>query len=280
MNNSEVCGVVVLYDPDDDVLNKILTYASFLDTLYVINNSDEVSFSLSKLPCNTIVLSSGKNLGIATALDMALEEALADGYTWMLTMDQDGSFETSQLKYLLECQHKTVMSETLLISPLHVEKNAVASHHCQFNEVDFVMTSGNLVCVQNAKNIGGYDRKLFIDEVDHEFCFRGNAAGYKVFELLSAYVNHQLGVHFLHGSKKIRLYPPERLYYMARNYLYLKKKYQEDNSDFFTTRTLFLKKFFYQHLRYSPQRLHCLQMLFKGWYDYKRNHYGPIYGTK
>ncbi len=280
MSNLDVCGVVILYNPNNNILKKILTYTTFLDKLYVIDNSDEIYFSISKLPCNAILLSSGKNLGIAAALDTALEKALIDGYKWMLTMDQDGSFETTELKHILECRHKIDINETLLISPLHVKKNVVASCNCQINEVDFVMTSGNLVCVKNAKNIGGYNKKLFIDEVDHEFCFRGNAAGYKIFEVLTAYVNHQLGIYFLYDSKKIRLYPPERLYYMIRNYLYLKKKYQEKNSEFFTTRTLFLKKFFYQHLRYSPKRLQCIQMLFKGWYDYKKNCYGPIYGTK
>lgn len=282
MNNSDVCGVVVLYYPSDNVFEKILTYASFLDRLYVIDNSDKNPFSIStsKLPCDTVLLSSGVNRGIAAALDIGLEQALVDGYKWMLTMDQDGSFETLELKHLLGCRHKILINETLLISPLHVEKNAVTSHNCQFNEVDFVMTSGNLVCVQNAKNIGGYNRKLFIDEVDHEFCFRGNVAGYKVFEVLSTYVNHELGIHFLHGGKKIRLYPPERLYYMVRNYFYLQQKYQEQHPGFFTSRTSFLRKFFYQHLRYSPKRLQCMQMLFKGWYDYKINRYGSIDGTQ
>ena len=280
MNNSEVCGVVVLYNPNDNVLENILTYATFLDRLYVIDNSSKDSFSISQFPSNSVLLSSGINLGIATALDIALEQGLLDGYKWMLTMDQDGSFENLALAHLLACRHKININDTLLISPLHVKKNVVPSQSCQLNVVDFVMTSGNLVCVQNAKNIGGYNRKLFIDEVDHEFCFRGKVAGYKVFEVLSAYVNHKLGVHFLHGSKMIRLYPPERLYYMMRNYLYLKKKYQADYVDFFIKRTSFLKKFFYQHLRYSPQRLQCVRMLFKGWYDYKQNRYGPIYGRK
>ena len=283
MNNSEVCGVVVLYNPNNNVLDNIVTYATFLDRLYIIDNSDKngSSFSVSKLPCDTVLLSSGFNSGIATALDMALEQASFDGYKWMLTMDQDGSFETSELKHFLECRHKIVMNETLLISPLHVKKNEMTNkHNCQFNEVDFVMTSGNLVCIQNASRIGGYERKLFIDEVDHEFCFRGNIAGYKVFEVLSSYVNHELGVHFLHGNKEIRLYPPERLYYMLRNYFYLQDKYQKQNPDFFRTRKSFLKKFFYQHLRYSPNKLQCVRMLFKGWYDYKKNHYGAIYGTK
>jgi len=282
VNNSDVCGVVVLYYPNNNLFEKILTYAAFLDRLYVIDNSDEDSFSVTtlELPCDTILLSSGENIGIATALDMALEQALLDDYKWMMTMDQDGSFDNLELTHLLACRQKVSINNTLLISPLHVKKNTGRSYNCEFNEVDFVMTSGNLVSVKNAINIGGYNRKLFIDEVDHEFCFRGKVEGYKVFEVLSAYVNHELGTLSLHGSKKIRLYPPERLYYMVRNYFYLQQNYQQQNPDFFTIRTSFLKKFFYQHLRYSPKRLQCVLMLFKGWYDYKKNRYGPIYGTK
>ena len=281
MNNSDVCGVVVLYYPSNRVFEKILTYTDFLDRLYIIDNSDKNPSSIptSKFQCYTVLLSSGVNRGIATALDIALEQALLDGYKWMLTMDQDGSFEPLALNHLLECRYKIDINETLLISPLHVEKDIVTSYHCQFNEVDFVMTSGNLVYVQNAKNIGGYNRKLFIDEVDHEFCFRGKIAGYKIFEVISTYVNHKLGVHFIHGSKNIRLYPPARLYYMVRNYFYLQQKYQQVHPEFFRSRTAFLRKFFYQHIRYSPKRLQCSLMMLKGWYDYKRNLYGPIDDT-
>ncbi len=247
-----------------------------------MDNSDKNSISIliSKLPCNTVLLSSGKNIGVATALDLALDQANKDGFEWILTMDQDSSFEPFALTHLLECRHKLITDKTLLIAPIHTKKRIIKSDCCQLKEVDIVMTSGNLVDVQNAKKIGGYNRKLFIDEVDHEFCFRGQIEGYRVFSVLSSYVNHQLGTDFTKGNKKIRLYDPERLYYMMRNYLFLQKQYHQHNPKFFKKRTLFLKKFFYQHLRYSPQRIQCLLMLFKGWYNYKRSHFGSIYDRR
>ena len=234
----------------------------------------------SKLPCDTVLLSSGKNIGVAAALDLALDQAHKEGFEWMLTMDQDGSFEPLELTHLLECRYNTTANKTLLIAPIHTKELVAKRDGCQLKEVDIVMTSGNLVYVQNAKKIGGYNEKLFIDEVDHEFCFRGQLEGYRVFSLLSSYVNHQLGTCFIKGNKKIRLYDPERLYYMMRNYLFLHKQYHQHNPEFFKERTQFLKKFFYQHLRYSPQRFQCLLMLFKGWYNYKKNNFGSIHDRR
>jgi len=251
MKNRDVCGVVVLYHPTEDVWDKIATYMTSIDRLYIVDNSDNSTSTLpSTLVNSTVLLSCGTNLGIATALDMALEQASLDGYRWMLTMDQDGSFELSELAHLLACREGVAVDETLLIAPLHIKKSVQSKDACHLKEIEYAMTSGNLVYVDNAKKIGGYDRDLFIDEVDHEFCFRGQVEGFKVLSLTSAYVDHQLGVHYTKGNRQIRLYPPERLYYMMRNFLLLEKRYQQYHPEFFKTRTRFLKQFFYQHLRY------------------------------
>ncbi|WP_457745536.1 hypothetical protein [Sulfurimonas sp.] len=281
MNNQDICGVVILYNPNEDVVKNILTYAKFLHKLYIVDNSREsLAIQDVPFPCKTMVLSYGVNIGVATALDIALEQALKDSYKWMLTMDQDGSFESLELEQFLKCRSSIYTSDTLLISPLHHRKNIIKTSKCKFTEADFVMTSGNLVCVENATNIGGYERKLFIDEVDHEFCMRGKLKGYKVKSLPSVYVNHQLGTIFNINGKKIRLYSPQRLYYMARNYLFLKNTYKEIMPSFFKKRTLFLLKFFYQHLRFSPYRFECFKMLLKGYIDYKKNIFGPMNAKK
>jgi len=277
MHNSDICGVVVLYYPDDKVIENIITYAKSLDKLYIIDNGDQPSsFTITEFPCATVLLSSSKNKGVAAALNLALEQASKEKYTWMLTMDQDGSFEAHELAQLLECKNMLSLDNILLLSPVHKKSFVIQKNDCQYEEVETVMTSGNLVYIQNAKESGGYDTKLFIDEVDHEFCLRGLSKGYKVISLSSSYVNHQLGKSYVKNGKLIRLYPPERLYYMLRNYLFLRKIYYTDHSNFFKNRTQFLLKFFYRHLRFSPERFQCLLMLLKGWYDYKLNHFGSI----
>ena len=140
------------------------------------------------------------------------------------------------------------------------------------------MTSGNLVHVANAVVIGGYTTTFFIDEVDHEFCLRGKSKGYRVVSLVSAYVNHRLGRMYERGGKNVRLYPPERLYYMARNYLYVRQKYARQFPEFFHGRSRFLIRFFLRHLRFSERRLSCLRMLAKGCVDYALKRQGRLDG--
>jgi len=281
MHNSDICGVVILYYPDSRVVENIITYAKSLDKLYIIDNSDQPSsFTITKFPCETVLLSSGKNKGVAAALNLALEQASKDGYKWMLTMDQDGSFEPPELAQLLKCRDTLSLDNILVVSPVHEKPFLIQKKDCDYEEVEIVMTSGNLVYVHNAIKIGGYDTRLFIDEVDHEFCLRGKLNGYRVISLLSTYMNHQLGTSYFKNGKHIRLYTPERLYYMMRNYLFIRDKYSIHYSDFFENRTHFLRKFFYQHLRFSQKRFQCLLMLLKGWYDYKLNHFGSIYDRK
>jgi len=277
VHRSELCGVVVLFNPDLQVAQNIATYAASLERLYVVDNSDTPSaFAAERFPDNTVLLASGRNMGVAAALNAALARAGEEGYRWLLTMDQDGSFDPSELHRFLECAQTIPSEDLLLVSPVHSRKQQQKSGACRSEEVEMVMTSGNLVNVKNARAIGGYDARLFIDEVDHEFCLRGGAEGYRVISLPSVCVNHQLGKHYLRGGRQIRLYPPERLYYMMRNYLYVRQRYAHLYGTLFEKRGRFLRRFFYQHLRFSSSRFRCLLMLLKGWYDYKLNHFGPI----
>ena len=278
MTNS-ICGVVVLYHPGEEVFENIATYAGTLDKLYIVDNSEDVeAFETGLLPCDYELLSSGENLGIDAALNLALRRASGAGYRWMLTMDQDGSFESGQLQHLLECLSGCHFEKALLIAPVHHRRFSQAGDKCLCGDTQVVMTSGNLVNVSNAVAIGGYSTSFFIDEVDHEFCLRGKSMGYEVVSLFSAFVNHQLGRTVQRRGKTVRLYPPERLYYMLRNYLYLRQTYVKRFPAFFHQRSRFLVRFFLQHLRFSQDRFACLGMLARGWCDYTMKRKGRLDG--
>ena len=281
--NNTICAVVVLYNPREECYDNLLTYAHLVDKVYIVDNSDVVFYSKEVLKnrlqnVSFMLLSSGINVGIAEALDMALHQAHRDGYKWLLTMDQDGSFDTLEFEKILQCINCGDNGTVLLKAPLHTSKtlHEEKSNLCHLEKVDIVMTSGNLVHIVNALKIGGYDKKLFIDEVDHEFCLRGQLFGYDTLVFSSIYVNHQLGQLMKIGNKSYRIYPPTRVYYMLRNYLYLRDKYKVYKPLLFKKRTKFLKSFFFQHLLYSPQRVKCFYMLLRGWYDYKKCKFGSL----
>ena len=73
-----------------------------------------------------------------------------------------------------------------------------------------LITSGSLINTSIFSEIGGYNEKLFIDEVDHEYCYRIKMLGYSVLQLENILLNHTLGrqhpVKTLSGEKKIKTF--------------------------------------------------------------------------
>ena len=77
----------------------------------------------------------------------------------------------------------------------------------------------------------GYDEKLFIDEVDHEYCYRCILNGFRIIRFEHIFFEHFIGKSFFSGyfgliAKRYRIiHSPIRVYFMVRNYLFVKKKY-------------------------------------------------------
>ena len=135
------------------------------------------------------------------------------------------------------------------------------------------MTSGNILNVEKALSINGFDENLFIDEVDHEFCFRTTENRYTILQDYRIAINHTLGIK---TKKGITLYAPIRLYYMIRNYLYLKNKYYKVHRDFFEKRERYLLKFYIKQFIFSKERFKAIKMTYLGISDYKRNKFGRV----
>jgi rhamnosyltransferase len=137
------------------------------------------------------------------------------------------------------------------------------------------MTSADIVNVDAVLDIGGFDENLFIDEVDHALCFALGEKEYQIVQHTTVYVNHSLGqTHHIFNA--IKRYPAFRLYYMVRNYLYLKRKYKRRHSDFFKTRRRYLLKFFMLQLLFNGEPLKSIQMFVRGVRDYQKNRFGKI----
>ena len=95
-----------------------------------------------------------------------------------------------------------------------------------------VITSGSLLNLAVWKKLGGYESKLFIDEVDHEYCYRAKNEGYSVFRFPSVHLiinwvtKKEAGYAANIAKRKRTIHSPTRVYFMVRNYLYVRKKYK------------------------------------------------------
>jgi rhamnosyltransferase len=181
---------------------------------------------------NIVCLWNGGNLGIATALNRGVVEARRRGAEWVMTLDHDSVPEKDMALKMFRAYG--ILSET--------EKEAVGilcpnfmlvKGPCYANTlprfIATTITSGQLVKISLFDKIGGYEDDLFVECVDHEFCFRALAHGYRTFLAPDAMLRQRIGnpvIKMLFGKTFIvPNYPPVRYYYQVRNSVYIYIKY-------------------------------------------------------
>src|SRR5688500_10239512 len=111
----KVAAVVILYFPEQNVIENIMSYSPYVDMIYAIDNTEKDNESFeTKLRsiANCIYLHDNENKGIAARLNEACALARKQGFTWLLTMDQDSYFSgdifVMYLKYAKEYPKKDV----------------------------------------------------------------------------------------------------------------------------------------------------------------------------
>ena len=88
-----------------------------------------------------------------------------------------------------------------------------------------LISSGMLVPVVAFEDIGYFDERLFIDYVDHDWCWRANSKGYICCMDMSIKIKHKV------GKKSIKFFglpfiisSPNRYYFQYRNSIWLQKR--------------------------------------------------------
>ena len=86
-----------------------------------------------------------ENVGVATALNIGAEEAIKDGFKYLLTMDQDTSFNEGTLEALKEDLMNIDMSKIAILTPWHATKLEIDKPIKKYDLPDDVMTSANIL---------------------------------------------------------------------------------------------------------------------------------------
>jgi rhamnosyltransferase len=237
---TNICAAtVILYNPEDDVFENIISYAKDVAKIIVVDNSTkhnkELITKLENALSNLLYINNNANLGIATALNIGCYKAIELGYEWILTMDQDSRF--INFPHYLSCLEKLKEDDSIAILAANTNYNETMeipkTPQCNTNEVLSAITSANFVNLKKFTEVGGFDNKLFIDLVDYDFSLKMNEAGYKIYELPFIYVKHSLGEIFHRKNlitRKVRAkieHNPQRVYYFTRNYLYVAAKHRQ-----------------------------------------------------
>lgn len=236
--NNFVAACVVWYKPSAvcSVVNNVLSYSDFVGKVYIVDNSDTDNSALADAISNAVYINLMTNTGIANALNVGLEKALTDGFEWCMTMDQDSRWEekeiikylnhiprleNSKIKNLFPKIFRPVSYSAIdILVRKVVKKNE--TYETIVQQDDRWITSGNIVNLKVWKSLGEFNKLLFIDEVDFDYCARYSETMYESLSCNDVILNHQIG-----NSQVLQIFGKKnpRLFYQIRNRIYIMRKY-------------------------------------------------------
>ena len=236
MMNNRLRPIVVLFNPDEAAIGSLMELAEAeLHPLAVVNAID--ADSLARLQLTGIeLLVNPSNLGLARAFNQGIERALAGGAEYVMLLDQDTRPPDGMASALLARADRFVASGGQLgcLGPCPIDRKQPkaqafaratrpADPTTGLVPVQTIISSGMLIPSSAILQTGGMWNELFIDHIDHEWCFRAAARGLAVMIAPDIPMPHDMGddgFAFRGRYKPIHRSPP-RQYYLVRNTLWL-----------------------------------------------------------
>jgi len=228
-NSISKAGIVtVFYNPPDSVLDVFIMFAKHGYFVVIYNNGISRK-QLSKLRAYSMIkiVGGGKNVGLASGLNVALQNLWQNQHVdGVMLLDQD-SMPDVLLPEKLRHSYIQLSANTKIacIGPRIVDVKKIAtdkpSSNLFFLEKAGIATSGTYMGKAAYFKIGSFMDELFVDCIDHEWCFRARSYGYKVFIDMNCSMLHdmgEIGVNFW-GVYKPGYSSPVRHYYIVRNTL-------------------------------------------------------------
>ncbi|MBW8295555.1 hypothetical protein [Sphingopyxis sp.] len=225
-------SVVVLYHPDQEVLDFVKSYASDQNpTVVVWNECAEGDAGKLSSAAGVALHAMPSNVGLASALNIGIADAFTRGADRVMLLDQDSRPGLDIARWLSEIADDAARDDVhpALIGPtLNDEKaggvvNFADASVGEYQNVQRLATSGSLIDRSAYEAVGPMWEDLFIDCIDHEWCYRARDKGLAILQATTVTMNHNMGdagINFLGRYKPIHR-SPVRHYYIVRNTLWL-----------------------------------------------------------
>jgi hypothetical protein len=192
----KLLAIVITYFPDVEELRRnILQYIEQVDKLIIWENTpkdfaSEYKIELPQYPEKIIVNGTGKNEFIAYPLNKTIKWAKTEGFTHLLTMDQDSCFEEGVFKKYVQTIAATEASD---IGIWGANPNNMYNAETPILEVPQCITSGTIYPLSVFDKIGLFREDFAIYVVDIEFGIRARKYGYKTVVVPAATLRHTFG---------------------------------------------------------------------------------------
>lgn len=282
---SNFATCVILFHPKKEDVANLFTYCSKVEKVYIFDNTEGKSNENLIIGIeNVSYFWDGENKGLSSRLNEACQRAIADNFEYLLTMDQDSSF----LEENIDGYFKDILNfkgkEKVAVYGLEYSKNDINDTTENYIEVDHLITSASVMNLKLYKEIGGFDENLFIDGVDIDYCYSALTKGFKSIKFARNFFNHALGVRTRRGSiftlylikKNVSVHSSLRVYYMYRNMLYIKNKYENIIPDIIKQFVKNQKHQINKNIKYSNEFFTILKYKRKAVDDFNNKKMGKI----
>lgn len=253
--NTNVACVVVLYNPNEDNVNKIYKYRDYFGKVILVDNSNTETKGIHS-DDKTMYIPLKKNYGIAYALNIGIEKAKSLNFEWVMTLDQDSMMTEECVARLTTTIDSCNDSKIAMIcANYEPDKHPPTSG---VTDIHFAITSGTVMKVSAYSKIGPFINELFIDAVDYEYCYRTISKGYRILRDSAAVFQHVVGNPTYINGIKCRNYPAFRYYFITRNNLIVSKIYAKILPESMTLRNdvkKYRKSAWYESNKYHKQLL-------------------------
>lgn len=240
----ESCGaVVVAFYPDAQIAVRLRAVATEVHRLVVIDNTPEPGGApMLEKTCAEVgaeYFTTGRNRGLAGALNAVFARLVSERCEWGLVFDQDSTPEPGLASALVATAGSPGVTLPGVVGASWVDEGRpdFAARHLSrgrwplvfarvpadrdLTGVTCVIASGSLFNLSAWRRLGGFDEGLFLDLVDADYCLRAAKHGYDVRVSAQARLRHQRGakraVRFLGKTWWPAFMPPLRLRYLFRN---------------------------------------------------------------
>jgi len=230
-----ICAGVVLHNPEIDLLRQNLEAINpQVQSLIAVdngsNNLDEVRAALADLSIHWVF--NHVNQGLAKALNQVVDMAASLGFEWVITLDQDSICDAGMVAEMLPAVKDGVM----MVAPRVIDRGFIGKDAPaevpvqQFEDIRRCITSGALTRVACVKALGGFDNRLFVDQIDNDVSLRGIERGYRIVRANRALLNQRYGETSIKRRVLWRVvryhhYDAARIYYQQRNLVYMCRRF-------------------------------------------------------
>lgn len=194
--NKAVEAVIVTYNPNVSRLIECVKQVSAqVKRVIIIDNNSENRHEIVNMSsdlCNTEIILLDQNVGIATAINTAVEK-LEINTQWLLTLDQDSIISDN----LIETYNKHININMLaILTPIIIDSrryNPVVKYTSAITQVNQCIQSGSLFNIKILRKLGGFNDWLFIDYVDYDYCYRVVESDYIIYRVNNVILNQEFG---------------------------------------------------------------------------------------